>query len=193
MFWKRRSKSFNNREYWIAGLSVTTGAGLAGFTYFCDPDPGMRAARGFPTGLPAGSHKANVWSGTEATASCTGLRGYSPRHGHCFMGKKMYPMRCSWSACVAAWAMSCSIRSPFPPGWRKASYSSPVWLRAPIRSVFSGQFREVPGVMKMEELLTYEKRKNGRPIPKLLGGLAGAAVLLAVASSRAHSASRRAA
>jgi hypothetical protein len=47
--------------------------------------------------------------------------------------------------------------------------------------------------MKMEELLTYEKRKNGRPIPKLLGGLAGAAVLLAVASSRAHSASRRAA
>ena len=45
MFWERRSKSFDNREYWIAGLSVTMGAGLGvGFTYFCDPDRG-RARR----------------------------------------------------------------------------------------------------------------------------------------------------
>ena len=55
------------------------------------------------------------------------------------------------------------------------------------------EIREVPGVLKVEELLTYENRRNGRSIPKLLGGLAGAAVLLAVASGRSHSASRRAA
>jgi hypothetical protein len=29
VFWKRRSRSFDNREYWIAGLSVTMGAGSA--------------------------------------------------------------------------------------------------------------------------------------------------------------------
>jgi len=55
------------------------------------------------------------------------------------------------------------------------------------------EIREVPGVLKVEELLTYENRRNGRSIPKLLGGIAGAAVLLAVASGRSHSASRRAA
>ena len=55
------------------------------------------------------------------------------------------------------------------------------------------EIRAVPGVLKVEELLTYEKRRNGRSIPTLLGGLAGAALLLAVASGRSHSASRRAA
>jgi hypothetical protein len=41
VFWKRRSRSIDKREYWIAGLSVTMGAGLGvGFTYFCDPDRG---------------------------------------------------------------------------------------------------------------------------------------------------------
>jgi len=55
------------------------------------------------------------------------------------------------------------------------------------------EIREVPGVLRVEELLTYEKRRNGKSIPTLLGGLAGAAVLLVVASSRSHSASRRAA
>ena len=55
------------------------------------------------------------------------------------------------------------------------------------------KIREVPGVLKVEELLTYENRLNGTSIPTLLGGLAGAALLLAVASGRSHSASRRAA
>ena len=55
------------------------------------------------------------------------------------------------------------------------------------------KIREVPGVLKVEELLTYEKRRIGRSIPKLLGGLAGATALLIVASGRSHSASRRAA
>ena len=55
------------------------------------------------------------------------------------------------------------------------------------------KIREVPGVLKVEELLTYEKRQNRRSIPKLLGGLAGATALLIVASGRSHSASRRAA
>ena len=55
------------------------------------------------------------------------------------------------------------------------------------------EIREVPGVLKVEELLTYENLRNRRSIPKLLGGLAGAALLVAVASGRSHSASRRAA
>jgi catechol 2,3-dioxygenase-like lactoylglutathione lyase family enzyme len=52
------------------------------------------------------------------------------------------------------------------------------------------EIRDVPGVLKVEELLIYENRQDGRSIAKLLGGVAGAAVLLAVASCRSHSVSR---
>ena len=120
-------------------------------------------------------------------------KGGSPRHGPCFTVKKMYPTRCCWSAWVAAWAMWCSIRCPFPLRWKKVSCGSPVQSRAKRKKRVLREIREVPGVLKVEELLTYENRRNGRSIPKLLGGLAGAAVLLAVASGHSHSASRRAA
>jgi osmotically-inducible protein OsmY len=194
MFWKRRSKSFNNREYWIAGLSVTTGAGLgAGFTYFCDPDRGHarrkkvsdRAASLIAQGERLVEHKGNsilhraegifsqaqsLFHGQENVSDEVLLERVRSRLGH-----------------IVQFPQSISTRV------EKGIVRLTGTVARDEKKRILRAIREVPGVMKMEELLTYEKRKNGRPIPKLLGGLAGAAVLLAVASSRAYSASRRAA
>jgi hypothetical protein len=55
------------------------------------------------------------------------------------------------------------------------------------------EVRGVAGVSKVEDLLECEGRQNGRSVPRLLGSLAGAVVLIAMAGGRARSASRRAA
>ena len=192
MFWKRRSRSFDNREYWIAGLSVTMGAGLGvGFTYFCDPDRGHarrkkvsdRASSLIAQGERLVEHKGrsvlnraegilsqarSLFHGQEAVSDEVLLERVRSRLGHVVQ----HPQ---------------SISTTVEKGIVRLTG---VVAREAKKRVLR-EIREVPGVLKVEELLTYENRKNGRPIPKLLGGIAGAAVLFAVASSRSHSASRR--
>ena len=194
MFWKRRSKSFNKREYWIAGLSVTTGAGLgAGLTYFYDPDRGHarrkkvadRAVSLIAQGERLVEHKGkNMLSRAERILSQARplfhrqedvpdevlLERVRSRLGHVVQ----HPQ-----------SISATVEGG---GVRLTGIVARDEKKRVLREI-----REVPGVLKVEELLTYKNRKPGRPIPKLLGGLAGAAVLLAVASGRSHSASRRAA
>jgi BON domain len=194
MFWKRKSKSFNNRECWIAGLSVTTGAGLgAGFTYFCDPDRGHarrkkvsdRAVSLIAQGERLVGHKGKgilnraegmlaqarfLFHRQEDVPDQVLLERVRSRLGHVLQ----HPQ---------------SISTTVEEG--KVRLTGMV-AREEKKRVLR-EIREVPGVLKVEELLTYQKRQNRRSIPTLLGGLAGAAVVLAVASGRSHSASRSAA
>ncbi len=194
MFWKRRSRSFDNREYWIAGLSVTMGAGLGvGFTYFCDPGRGHarrkkvadRAVSLIAQGERLVEHKGkNILNRTEGMLAQARslfyrqedvpdevlLERVRSRLGHVVQ----HPQSISTTVEAGIVRLTGTV------------------AREEKKRVLR-EIREVPGVLKVEELLTYENRRNGRSIPKLLGGLAGAAVLLAVASGRSHSASRRAA
>jgi hypothetical protein len=54
------------------------------------------------------------------------------------------------------------------------------------------EIRNVPGVRKVEDRLDHEGQPNGRSVPRLLGGLAGAVMLIAMAGGRSHSARRAA-
>ena len=194
MFWKRTFKSFNKRGYWITGLSVTTGAGLgAGFTYFCDPDRGYArrkkvADRVFSLiarGERLVEHKGkNVLNRAERILSQT--RPLFHRREDVPDEVLLERVRSRLSHVVqhpqsiSATAEEGNVRL------------TGVVARKEKKRVLR-EIREVPGVLKVEELLTYKNRNHGRPIPKLLGALAGAAVLLVAASGRSHSASRRAA
>jgi hypothetical protein len=192
VFWKRRSRSFDNREYWIAGLSVTMGAGLGvGFTYFCDPGRGHarrkmvadRAVSLIAQGERLVEHKGkNILNRTEGMLAQARslfyrqedvpdevlLERVRSRLGHVVQ----HPQSISTTVEAGIVRLTGTV------------------AREEKKRVLR-EIREVPGVLKVEELLTYENRGSGRSFPKLLGGLAGAAVLLAVASGRSHSASRR--
>lgn len=54
------------------------------------------------------------------------------------------------------------------------------------------EVRDVPGVRKVEALLTHEGEQNGRPVSRLLRTLAGAVMLIAMAGVRSHSVRRAA-
>ena len=194
MFWKRRFKSFNKSGYWIAGLSVTTGAGLgAGFTYFCDPDRGHarrekvadRALSLIAQGERLVEHKGkNMLNRAERILSRT--RPLFHRREDVPDEVLLERVRSRLSHVVQH---PQSISATVEEGNVRLTG---IVARKEKKRVLR-EIREVPGVLRVEELLTYKNRNHGRPIPKLLGGLAGAAVLLAVASGRSHSAFRRAA
>ena len=194
MFWKHRPKSFDNREYWIAGLSVTMGAGLGvGFTYFYDPDRGHArrkkvadlAVSLIGQGERLVEHKdknilnraegmlaqsRSLFHRQEDVPDDTLLERVRSRLGHVVQ----HPQSISTAVEEGIVRLTGTV------------------AREEKKRVLR-EIRDVPGVLKVEELLTYENRQNGRSIAKLLGGVAGAAVLLAVASRRSHSVSRRAA
>ena len=194
MFWKQRFKSFNKRGYWIAGLSVTTGAGLgAGFTYFCDPDHGHarrkkvadRALSLIAQGERLVEHKGkNMLNRAEKILSQA--RPLFHRQEDVPDEVLLERVRSRLSHVVQhAQSVSATVEEG---NVRLTGIVARKEKKRVLREI-----REVPGVLKVEELLTYKRRSHGRPIPKLLGALAGAAVLLAAASARSHSASRRAA
>jgi len=194
MFWKHRSKSFDNREYWIAGLSVTMGAGLGvGFTYFCDPDRGRarrknladRAVSLIAQGERLVEHKGkNILNRAEGMLAQS--RTLFHRQEDVPDDTLLERVRSRLSHVVQH---PQSISTAVEGGIVRLTGTV---AREEKKRVLRG-IRDVPGVLKVEELLTYENRQNGRSILKLLGGVAGAAVLLAVASGRSHSVSRRAA
>jgi hypothetical protein len=194
MFWKRRPKSFDNREYWIAGLSVTMGASLgAGFTYFCDPDRGHarrkkvadRAVSLIAQGERLVEHEGrNILNRTEKML--TQARSLFHRQQDVPDEVLLERVRSRLGHVVQH---PHSISTTVEEGIVRLTGTV---AREEKKHVLR-EVREVPGVSKVEELLTCENRQNGRSIPKLLGGLAGAAVLLVVASGRSHSTSRRAA
>jgi hypothetical protein len=192
MFWKRRSKSFNNREYWIAGLSVTTGAGLgAGFTYFCDPDRGharrKKVADRAVSLVAQGEHlfeqkSKHILNGAEAML---------------VQARSLFHRREDVSDEVLLERVRSRLGQmvQHPQSISTAVVEGIVRLTGTVardeKKRVVREIRDVPGVLKVEELLTYQKRQNGRSIPTVLGGLAGAVLLLAVASGHSHSASRR--
>lgn len=194
MFWKRRSKSFNNREYWIAGLSMTTGAGLgAGFTYFCDPDRGHarrkkvadRAVSLIEQGERLVEHKGN--------SILNRAEGILSQARSLFHGQEDVPDEVVLERVLSR--MGHVVQNPrsISTTVKKGIVRLTGIVARDEKKRILREIRAVPGVSKVEELLTHENRRNGRSIPTLLGGLAGAAVLLAVASGRSHSVSRRAA
>jgi osmotically-inducible protein OsmY len=194
MFWKRRSKSFDNREYWIAGVSVTTGASLAvGFMYFCDPDRGHarrkkvadRAVSLIAQGERLVEHKAkNTLNRAEGLLAWA--RPLFHRHEEVPDEMLLQRVRTRLGHIVQH---PQTISTTVEQGIVRLTGTV---AREEKKRVLK-EIRDVPGVSKVEELLAYESPRIARSIPKLLGGLAGAAVLLAVASGNSHSASRRAA
>jgi hypothetical protein len=194
MFWERRSKSFDNREYWIAGLSATMGAGLGvGFTYFCDPDRGharRKKVADRAVSLIAQGERLVEHQGKNILNRAEGMLNQA---GSLFHRQEDVPddvlLERVRSRLGRVVQRPQSISTSVEEGIVRLTGTV---AREEKKGVLR-EIREVPGVLRVEELLTYEKRRNGKSIPTLLGGLAGAAVLLVVASSRSHSASRRAA
>jgi len=194
MFWKRRSKSFDNREYWIAGLSVTMGASLGvGFTYFCDPD------RGHARRKKVANRAVSLIAQGERLVEQKGNNILSRAGAMLAQARSLFHRQED----IPDEVLLERVRSRLghvvqhPQSISTAVEEGIVRLTGTVtrkeKKRVLGEIRDVPGVLKVEELLTYEKRRIGRSIPKLLGGLAGATALLIVARGRSHSASRRAA
>src|SRR5262249_2639027 len=192
MSWKRRSKSFANREFWIAGLSMTMGAGLGmGVAYFCDPDCGRarrkkvgdRATRLITQGGCLVEHKGkNLLNRAEGMLPQS--RSVCPRQED---GTDEVLLERVRSRLGHAVQHPHSIATTVEQGIVRLTGTA---TRQERKRVLK-KIRGVPGVLKVEELLVDGNRRGGRSIPRFLGGLAGAAVLLAVASGRSRSTSGR--
>ncbi|HXI40103.1 MAG TPA: BON domain-containing protein [Bryobacteraceae bacterium] len=194
MFWERRSKSFNNRDYWIASLSATIGAGLGvGFTYFCDPVCGharRKKVADRAISLIAQGERLAEHKGKDILNRAEGMLKQA---GSLFHRQEDVPDEVLLERVRSH--LEHVVQHPqaiFTVVEKGIVRLTGTIAREEKKRVLR-EIREISGVLKVEELLTYEKRRNGRSIPTLLGGLAGAAMLLAVTSGRSHTTSRRAA
>lgn len=196
MFLKSRSKSFGTREYWIAGLSMTMGASLgAGAMYFCDPSRGharRKVAAGRTVSLMAEGGRLVEREGRHIVSQAEGLIAQA---------RSLFHRKRHVSDDVVAERVRgrLSQMAQHPESISASVQKGIVALTGTVaraeRKHLVKEIWGVPGVVKVEDLLVNEARQNGRAVPRILGGLAGAGamVLLAVAGGRSHSASRRAA
>jgi hypothetical protein len=196
MFWKSRSKPAGSREYWIAALSMTTGASLgAGVMYFCDPNRGharRREVAGKTASLIAQGERLIERQGRSIRSRTGGILAEARSLFH-------RNHRVSDDVVLERVRSRLSHVVEHPQSVSAKVEDGIVTLTGTVARVerkgLLKEIREVPGVSKLEDLLVNEARRNGRSVPRIVGGLAGAGalVLLALAGGRSHSASRRAA
>jgi hypothetical protein len=192
MYWKRRLKLFRTRDYWVAGLSATMGAGLGvGAMYFCDPNRGRarrkQLAEKTVSILVQGEHLVEK-KGKDMLNRAGGLlaeamSGYEAEHVPDEILLERVRSRIG-HVISEPHSISTTVRGG-------TVTVGGIMARAEKKRLLK-EIRGVPGVHKVEDLLVHEGQPNGRSVPRLLGSLAGAVMLIAMAGGRAHS-TRRAA
>jgi len=190
----RKRHSSNGRQYWVAGLTITVGAGLgAGLMYVFDPNCGQarrkRVSRRAISLLAQGEHLVEQ-KGKDILNRAEGVTA---------LARSLFHRVEDISDDVVLERVRSRLGHVIqhPQSIATKVVGGVVTLTGTVdrakRKQLLKQIRAVPGVKDVEELLIREGRPNGRSFPKLLGSLAGAAVFLLMARGASQSGSRRAA